>query len=117
MAIALKDDDALIGVGLTDGSRDVMLMADSGKAIRFVESDVRAMGRTASGVRGIRLQEGQKLIELIIIDEEMSLLTATQNGYGQRTSFSDYRQIGRGGGGVRAIIVGDRNGPVVAAAC
>ena len=116
VAIALKDDDALIGVGLTDGSRDVMLMADSGKAIRFVESDVRAMGRTASGVRGIRLQEGQKLIELIIIDEEMSLLTATQNGYGQRTSFSDYRQIGRGGGGVRAIIVGDRNGPVVAAA-
>ena len=116
IAIELKNNDTLIGVGLTDGSKDVALMSSSGKAIRFKEADVRAMGRTATGVRGIKLTPDQVLIELLIINEDSTLLTATKNGYGQRTSWNDYRAIGRGGQGVRAIIVDERNGPVVAAA-
>jgi DNA gyrase subunit A len=116
IAIELKDHDTLIGVGLTDGSRDVVLMASSGKAIRFNEKDVRSMGRTASGVRGMKISSEESVIELLIVDEAATLLTATENGYGQRTSWDDYRAIGRGGQGVRAIIVDDRNGPVVAAA-
>ena len=87
-----------------------------GKAIRFKESDVRPMGRTARGVRGMKLNDGQKLIKLIIVDESATLLTATEKGYGQRTSLTDYRPIGRGGQGVRAIVVNDRNGEVVSAA-
>lgn len=116
IALDLVEGDQLIGVGLTDGSKDVMLMADSGKAIRFSENDVRAMGRTAKGVRGIKLQSNQRLINLIIIDDTATILSATENGYGQRTSVSDYRPIGRGGQGVKAIIVNERNGKVVSAA-
>jgi DNA gyrase subunit A len=116
VAIDLKEGDILIGVDLTDGSKDVMLMASSGKAIRFHETDVRAMGRSACGVRGIKLREDQALIELLIINDNATLLTATENGYGQRTAWKDYRAIGRGGQGVRAIVVDDRNGSVVAAA-
>ncbi len=92
-----------------------MLVSDAGKAIRFHENDVRPMGRTARGVRGIKLQQDQKLIALIVADENATLLCATENGYGQRTSLADYRAIGRGGQGVRAIVVNDRNGKVVSA--
>ena len=116
IALELFEGDQLIGVDLTDGSKDVLLMADSGKAIRFSENDVRPMGRTAKGVRGIKLSAGQKLINLIIIEDSATILSATENGYGQRTQVSDYRAIGRGGQGVKAIIVNERNGKVVSAA-
>ncbi len=115
IALELNEDDHLIEVGITDDSKDVMLVTDAGKAIRFHESAVRAMGRTARGVRGIKLAPGQKVIALIIIDERASILCATENGYGQRTSIEDYRPIGRGGQGVRAIQVTERNGKVVSA--
>ena len=115
IALEIAEDDRLVGVDITDGKRDIMLLADSGKAIRFNESDVRTMGRTARGVRGISLQQDQHVIALIIVKEGCSILTATQNGYGQRTPLEAYRTIGRGGQGVRAIQVSSRNGKVVAA--
>jgi len=115
IALELSEDDRLVGVDITDGNRDVMLITDSGKAIRFHESDVRPMGRTARGVRGIKMQEDQHLIALIIVKEERSILTATENGYGQRTALASYRPIGRGGQGVRAIQTTARNGKVIGA--
>jgi DNA gyrase subunit A len=114
-ALDLNEGDCLIGAGITNGHQEVMLVSDAGKAIRFPESTVRPMGRTARGVRGIKLSAEQKLMTLIIVDERCTLLTATSNGYGQRTSLGDYRAIGRGGQGVRAIQVSERNGKVVAA--
>jgi len=115
IAVALSDDDSLIAATLTDGNQDIMLVSNTGKAIRFKEVDVRAMGRTASGVRGIKLKPNQKVIALIIPDDTKTLLTATENGYGQRTALTQYRQIGRGGQGVISIITDERNGQVVAA--
>lgn len=113
IAVELSEGDRLIGVDLTDGTKDVMLMSDAGKAIRFNEEDVRAMGRTARGVRGIRLTKEQKLISLIVLRDNTTILTATENGYGQRTDQNDYRITGRGGQGVIAIQVSKRNGKVV----
>ncbi|PHQ80651.1 MAG: DNA gyrase subunit A [Coxiella sp. (in: Bacteria)] len=115
IALELVDGDRLIGVDITDGERDIMLISSSGKAIRFKEVDVRPMGRTARGVRGIKLQSDQTLISLIIPDDNCTILTATQNGYGQRTELKAYRHIGRGGQGVQAIQVNGRNGDVVGA--
>ena len=115
IALELNPGDHLIGVAITDGERDVMLVSDTGKAIRFPEKDVRQMGRTARGVRGMRLTEDQKLISLIIPNGDSYILTATCNGYGQRTRLGDYRPIGRGGQGVIAIQVNDRNGRLVSA--
>lgn len=115
IALELTEDDSLVDVGLTDGSRDVMLLTDAGKAIRFQEQEVRPMGRTARGVRGIKLLKDQNVIALIIVEPNSSILTATENGYGQRTSLEDYRSIGRGGQGVKVIQVNARNGKVVAA--
>ena len=115
IALELSPDDRLIGVDLTDGKSDIMLLSSAGKAIRFNEADVRAMGRTARGMRGIKLQEGQTLISLIIPKEGCTILTATVNGYGQRTALESYRPIGRGGQGVQAIQVSERNGHVVGA--
>ena len=115
IAIDLGDDDRLIGVDITDGNQDVMLFTDAGKVIRFHESQVRAMGRTARGVRGIKLAAEQQVMSLIIAKEEGKILTATQNGYGKRTVIEDYRCSGRGGQGVISIHVNERNGPVVAA--
>jgi len=114
IAVDLRDDDYLVNVEITDGERDIMLFSDAGKAIRFKEADVRAMGRTACGVRGIRLAPGQKVIALIIVDEG-SVLTATENGYGKRTLVSDYPSHGRGGQGVISIQGSERNGDVVGA--
>lgn len=116
-AIDLKDEDQLVGVGLTDGSQDILLFADEGKAIRFPEADVRVTGRTARGVRGISLRGDQKVISLITttVDENTascSILTGTENGYGKRTLVSDYPQQRRGGQGVRSIQVNKRNGMV-----
>jgi DNA gyrase subunit A len=116
IAVDLDENDFLIGVAITNGSHQVMIFSDAGKAVRFDESDVRAMGRNARGVRGMRLQAGQKVIAMLVADsEEWSVLTATENGYGKRTPIEDYRHSGRGTQGVIAIDISDRNGVLVAA--
>jgi len=112
--VGLNEGDYLIDVAITDGSRDVMLFSDAGKVMRFAEKDVRPMGRTACGVRGIRLGSGQHVISMIIAGDS-PVLTATANGYGKRTLADDYPVYGRGGQGVIAIQVSERNGPVVGA--
>ncbi len=114
IGIDLREDDYLIDVAVTDGTRDIMLFSNAGKVIRFSEDDVRAMGRTACGVRGIKLQPGQHVISLIIASDS-PVLTATENGYGKRTLADDYPVYGRGGQGVIAIQVTERNGAVVGA--
>lgn len=115
IAIDLVEGNQLIGVEWTDGNRDVMLFSNAGKVIRFSEEDVRAMGRTARGVRGIRLAEDQKVISLIIANDNCAVLTATENGYGKRTAMEDYPRQARGGQGVIAIQTGQRNGRAVGA--
>ena len=114
IAVDLLDDDRLVGVAVTDGSRDVMLATNDGKLIRFPESDVRAMGRTARGVRGIRLGHGARVISLMIESEGL-VLTATENGFGKCTPASDYRQQGRAGQGLISIRTSRRNGAVIGA--
>jgi len=114
IAIDLREGDRLVGVDITDGQRDVMLFSSAGKVIRFKEDNVRAMGRNASGVRGIKLQDNQTVISLIIA-EEGAVLTATENGYGKRTDLDNYPSHGRGGQGVVSIQVNERNGDVVGA--
>lgn len=114
IAVDLKDGDKLVGVELTDGNQDVLLCSSSGKAICFSESDVRAMGRSAGGVRGIKLKDDQKVISLIIAHEG-SVLTTTQHGYGKRTAMDDYPRHGRGGQGVISVQTTDRNGDVTGA--
>src|SRR5688572_20459671 len=116
IAVSLDEGDYLIGVALTDGSQDIMLFSDAGKAVRFAESDVRPMGRTAAGVRGMRLAPGQQVISLITAaDESLSVLTATQHGYGKRTQIAEYTRHGRGSQGMIAIQCSERNGKLVAA--
>ncbi len=116
IAVVLDDGDYLIGAALTDGKHDVMLFSDGGKAVRFDETDVRPMGRTARGVRGMMLEEGQNVIAMLVAeDEQQSVLTATQNGYGKRTSITEYTRHGRGTKGMIAIQQSERNGKVVAA--
>ncbi len=119
IAIDLRANTHLVGVALTDGSQDIFLFTNAGKVIRFAESDVRAMGRTARGVKGIVLKSGQRVISLIIANTkanaEDSVLTATENGYGKRTSIADYPVQGRGGQGVISIQVNERNGSAVGA--
>jgi DNA gyrase subunit A len=114
IAVELLEDDHLVGVAITDGTRDVMLFSSAGKAVRFNEADVRPMGRTARGVRGIKLGEGQRVIALIIADD-YAVLTATENGFGKRTLASEYPVHGRGGQGVISIQTTERNGAVVGA--
>ena len=115
IAIELDDDNTLIGAAITDGGSDVMLFGSGGKVIRFKESDVRAMGRTARGVRGIKLGPKQRVISLIIPQEDGELLIASENGYGKRSRIEDYSVIGRGGQGVIGMKLGDRNGEMVGA--
>ena len=115
-AIELVDGNQLIGVEVTDGHHDIMLFNNAGKAVRFKESKVRAMGRTARGVRGIRLAKGQKVNSLIVVkSEESSVLTVTENGFGKRTAMTDYAVKGRGGLGVISIQTTERNGDVIGA--
>ncbi|MBF8269670.1 MAG: DNA gyrase subunit A [Gammaproteobacteria bacterium] len=114
-AIELVPGNQLIGVELTDGKRDIMLFSDAGKVIRFHEEDVRPMGRTARGIRGIRLQPGQKVISSILVEAGASVLTATENGYGKRTIIDDYPVQARGGQGVISIQTDERNGKAVGA--
>lgn len=119
IAIGLNNDDHLIGAEITDGKQDILLFSNAGKGIRFAESDVRAMGRSARGVRGIALATNKKLISLIIANEQenakSAVLIATERGYGKRTLFSEFRRQTRSGQGVIAIQTNDRNGDVVAA--
>ncbi len=116
IALELFGDDRLVGVDITDGTKDVMLFASSGKAVRFSEDNVRPMGRTARGVRGITLAPGHQVISLIISGGEGDVLTATERGYGKRTPISDYPVHGRGGQGVNSIQSSERNGAVIGAA-
>ena len=113
IAVDLDEDDSLVGVDITDGNRDIMLFTDAGKVIRFDESKVRPMGRTARGVRGIRIEEGQAVKSLVVVHPNGTILTATENGYGKRTEIDEYRVSGRGGQGVISIQVTERNGKVV----
>lgn len=116
IAVDLDEGDQLVGAALTDGKHDVMLFSDGGKAVRFDEDDVRAMGRNARGVRGMMLEPGQNVIAMLVAeDETQSVLTATENGYGKRTSIVEYTRHGRGTKGMIAIQQSERNGRVVAA--
>ncbi len=114
IAIDLRENDALVGVAITDGRQNFMLFSSDGKAVCFNEQDVRPMGRTAAGVRGIKLQPGQKVISLIIASEGM-VLNITENGYGKRTRLEEFTCHKRGGQGLIAIQTSDRNGAVVGA--
>ncbi|MDX1452005.1 MAG: DNA gyrase subunit A [Oleiphilaceae bacterium] len=115
IALALDEGDTLIGTAITDGEQDIMLMSSSGKMIRFKESDVRAMGRTARGVRGIKLAEEHQVVSLIIPQEGGVLLVASENGYGKRTRLEEFSVINRGGQGVIAMQCSERNGDLVGA--
>jgi len=116
IAVNLDEGDYLIGAALTDGQHDVMLFSDGGKAVRFDENDVRPLGRSARGVRGMMIEEGQSVIAMLVAeDETQSVLTATENGYGKRTSIVEYTRHGRGTKGMIAIQQSERNGKVVAA--
>jgi DNA gyrase subunit A len=115
IAIDLRDEDQLVGVGIAGEAQDVMLVGSSGKSIRFPQADVRSMGRTAAGVRGLRLAKaGDTVISLIIVGDG-PVMTATANGYGKLTNAEEFPRQGRGGQGVIAIQTTDRNGAVVAA--
>ena len=131
IAVDLDDGDFLVGAAITDGKHDVMLFSDAGKAVRFDENDVRPMGRTARGVRGMNLADGQEVIAMLVAPAEVtegamaavedasapnSVLTATENGYGKRTPIAEYTRHGRGTKGMIAIQTSERNGKVVAAA-
>ena len=115
IAIELEENNTLVGAAITDGTRDVMLFGSGGKAIRFKESDVRAMGRTARGVRGIKLRSGERVISLIIPEPDSEVLIASEHGYGKRSRVADFSVIGRGGQGMISIKVTERNGKVVGA--
>ncbi len=116
IAVDLDPGDYLIGAALTDGTHDVMLFSDGGKAVRFDENDVRPMGRQARGVRGMMLDDGQSVIAMLVAEDELqSVLTATENGFGKRTSITEYTRHGRGTKGMIAIQQSERNGKVVAA--
>jgi DNA gyrase subunit A len=116
IALDLRDEDSLIGVQLTAGESDLMLFTSGGKGIRINENDVRAMGRTAAGVRGIKIKPGDEVISLIAVDSnDGQILFATENGYGKRTRVEDFSVQGRGGQGVISIQTTPRNGRVVGA--
>jgi len=114
IAVDLHDDEYLVGVAVTDGNQDIMLFGSSGKAVRFKEDQVRAMGRTAHGVRGISLGEGQRVISMLVA-EPGTVLSVTENGYGKRTAIEDFPTKGRGTKGVIGIRTSERNGEQVGA--
>ena len=115
IAIELEEGNTLVSAAITDGTRDVMLFGSGGKVIRFKESDVRAMGRTARGVRGIKLKAGQKVISLLIPDQDGLVLIASHKGYGKQSKIEEFSVIGRGGQGVIGMKTSERNGDVVGA--
>ncbi|HFI0506017.1 TPA: DNA gyrase subunit A [Streptococcus suis] len=111
-ALNLKDDDELINVFLTDGQADVIMGTKFGYSVRFAETDVRNMGRTATGVRGIKLREGDHLVGATIVSDDQEVLVLSEKGYGKRTSASEYPTKGRGGKGIITLKVADKNGPL-----
>jgi len=115
IALRLEEGDTLIAAAVTDGAREVMMFSDGGKVIRFRESKVRTMGRTARGVRGMRLPAGQHIISMLIPAEDAQILTASERGFGKRTPIDEYPQRGRGGQGVIAMVSNERNGKLVGA--
>ena len=115
IALRLEEGDTLIAAAITDGSRDIMLFSDGGKVIRFKERHVRTMGRTARGVRGMRLPAEQRLISMLIPEPEAQILTASERGYGKRTALEGFPRRGRGGQGVIAMVSNERNGALVGA--
>jgi DNA gyrase subunit A len=115
IAIKLREDDELVGVRLSDGDDDVLMVSRGGQAIRFHESDVRAMGRPASGVKGMSLRSGDEVIELDIAQDDTDLLVVTENGFGKRTRVSDYPVKGRGGLGVKTVQLSEARGKLAGA--
>jgi len=114
-ALELELGDVLVGTAVTSGDCDVMLFSSSGKAVRFKEQDVRAMGRTAKGVRGIRMEDGQKMISLLVPAEGGKMLSVSENGYGKRTEFDEFATKGRGNKGMIFMQASERNGDIVGA--
>ena len=112
-AINLDDDDVLIGTAITSGEDEILLASSSGKLIRFSESHVRPMGRTARGVRGIKLKKGEKLISLMLGDPSKTILCVSENGYGKKTNLEDFPSHNRGGQGVISMKTSERNGAMV----
>jgi DNA gyrase subunit A len=117
IAIQIDDNDRLIAVAETDGNKDLVLGTRNGMAIRFSEQDARPMGRTAYGVRGINLREGDVVVAMEVVTSDATLLTVCEKGHGKRTEVTEYRQQTRGGIGLKNIQTSDRNGPVVGIAC
>ncbi len=115
IAIGLDEGDALVDVQITDGSRDIMLFASNGKAVRFAEDEVRSMGRTATGVRGMKLASGEHVMSLVVVEGDDDILTATERGFGKRTELAEYPRKGRGTQGVIAIQCSERNGALIGA--
>ncbi|MBK8523590.1 MAG: DNA gyrase subunit A [Betaproteobacteria bacterium] len=116
IAVALDEDDYLIGAEITNGENDIVLVSDGGRAVWFDEEDVRPMGRPARGVRGMKLGKGQQVLSLLVAEnEQQTVLVATENGFGKRSALADFRHSGRGTQGVMAIKASERNGKVVAA--
>jgi DNA gyrase subunit A len=116
IAMGIEDDDAVMAVQLSDGTSEIFIGTRDGKAIRFPEDEVRAMGRTAYGVRGIQLREGDEVVAMQVAKPGGTLLTVTEKGYAKNTALDEYRVTGRGGLGVKNVEVTDKNGPVVAIA-
>jgi DNA gyrase subunit A len=117
IAIQIEDDDQLIAVAETDGSKDVVLGSQNGMAIRFAEADARPMGRAAHGVRGMQLRDGDKVVAMEVVSEGSTLLTVCENGFGKRTDVAEYRRQTRGGIGLKNVQTSERNGRVVGVAC
>jgi DNA gyrase subunit A len=117
IAIQIDDDDQLIAVAETDGSKDLVIGTRNGMAIRFKEEDARPMGRSAYGVRGINLRDSDEVVAMKVVSEGATLLTVCERGYGKRTELDEYRRQSRGGIGLKNVQTSDRNGPVVGIAC
>jgi DNA gyrase subunit A len=117
IAIQVDDTDRLIAVAETDGKKDLVIGTRNGMAIRFSEQDARPMGRTAFGVRGINLREGDLVVAMEVVDDDATLLTVCENGFGKRTEVAEYRKQTRGGIGLKNVQTSDRNGLVVGIAC
>ena len=117
IAMQVDDDDRVIAVAETDGTKNLVIGTRNGMAIRFSEEDARPMGRSAYGVRGIQLREGDEVVAMEVVNEDSTLLTVCENGYGKRTDLSEYRQQSRGGIGLKNVQTSDRNGLVVGIEC
>jgi len=115
IALTIREDDEILGAVLTNGANDIMVVTRKGMSIRFNEQNVRSMGRTATGVKGINLAEGDEVVSVDVVHEGSSVIVVTENGYGKRSEVDEYRLIKRGGKGVFAIKASERNGLVVGA--